>query len=106
MSKKHLEFDPLTIGKRIREMRLARRLNQDELAELCGLSTSLIGQIERGEKSPSLSTSILLCRFFDVSLDTLILGRADAICDQSNCPLYSDLEQLVQKYKGRTSIIK
>ena len=87
------------IGARIRELRRERGLNQEEVAELSELSTSLIGHIERGEKSPSLGTVMVLCQVFHVSMDYLIWGRADVICDREHCPLYQDMAQIISKYQ-------
>lgn len=44
------------LGKRIREARLRQGMSQEELSEKCSINPSYIGQIERGEKSPSLQT--------------------------------------------------
>lgn len=44
------------IGTMIREKRNSQRLTQEELAEKVGLSTGMIGQIERGETMPSIES--------------------------------------------------
>ena len=46
----------LMFGKRIRSLRQAQNISQEKLAELCGLHPTYIGQIERGEKSPTLDS--------------------------------------------------
>lgn len=46
------------IGKQIREARLQKSWNQDQLAEKTNLSLAYIGMIERGEKIPKLETFI------------------------------------------------
>lgn len=51
MSGIHIE-----IGNRIRQLRLKKGFSQEKLAELSDLNTSYIGQIERGEKNPSVDT--------------------------------------------------
>lgn len=43
-------------GKRIREIRKSKKLSIVELADLVGVSKSLISQVERGDVFPSLST--------------------------------------------------
>lgn len=47
-----------SIGKHISEFRHLRKLRQEDLAEITGLSTNYIGAVERGEKIPSLETFI------------------------------------------------
>lgn len=42
-----------SIGKHISEFRHLRKLRQEDLAELTGLSTNYIGAVERGEKIAS-----------------------------------------------------
>ena len=47
-----------SIGMHIREIRLQRKLTQEQLAEKVTLSPNYLGAIERGEKIPSLETLI------------------------------------------------
>lgn len=44
------------IGNRIRQLRIKKGFSQEKLAELSELNTSYIGQVERGEKNPSVDT--------------------------------------------------
>ena len=48
-----------SIGKNIREARLALNLRQEDLAERTDLSAKYIGMIERGEKVPALQTLVI-----------------------------------------------
>ncbi len=43
-------------GKRIRGIRISKKISQEKMAELCGLHPTYIGQLERGEKSPTLES--------------------------------------------------
>lgn len=47
---------PLRIlfGKRVRELRLATGLKQDEFAEKCGFARSYMSRVETGGANPSL----------------------------------------------------
>lgn len=45
-----------SIGENIRLLRIARNLSQEQLALNAGVNTSYIGQIERGEKNPTIKT--------------------------------------------------
>lgn len=61
-----------TIGRNIREYRLAKKLRQEDLAEKAGLSANYIGMVERGEKTPSLETFITLINVLEVSADVIL----------------------------------
>ncbi|TYP49220.1 helix-turn-helix domain-containing protein [Thermosediminibacter litoriperuensis] len=60
------------IGKRIRQIRLQRDLTQEELGERANLHYSYIGQVERGDKIPSLKTLSKIAKALNVSLDYVL----------------------------------
>lgn len=62
----------IRIGKSIREARKRRRLSQEALAELAGINRSFLGEIERGEATPSIQTLQKLANGMDVKLSELI----------------------------------
>ncbi len=61
-----------TIGLNIRKYRNKKKLRQDQLAELTGLSTNYIGMLERGEKIPALETFLKIANALEVSSDMLL----------------------------------
>jgi len=65
---------PKRFGDHIRELRQARSLTQQELAEQSALSVDAIRRIERGVLSPSLDTLQKLSRGLRLSLSTLFQG--------------------------------
>ena len=65
-------MDYIALGKRIREERLKLHMTQEQLVEEANLSTSYIGQIERGERSLSLETLIALVNRLGVTVDYLL----------------------------------
>ena len=54
-------MQPDSLGKKIRRLRINNCLSQARLAEAVDVSTNYIGQIERGDRTPSLETTIALC---------------------------------------------
>ena len=46
-----------TFGESVRRWREERGFTQEQLSELVGMSTSMVGQIERGEKNTTLETA-------------------------------------------------
>ena len=61
------------LGHRIRTARREKGITQERLAEKANLSTTYIGRLERGEKTPSIDTLVTLAEALEVSpLDILI----------------------------------
>ena len=65
-------MDLSVIGKQIREARLQKSWNQDQLAEKTNLSLAYIGMIERGEKIPKLETFIRIINTLEISADVVL----------------------------------
>jgi len=60
------------IGQQIKNERGKRKLTQEKLAELCGLSTDYIGKIERGKQLPTLKTLHHIARVLNTTLSHLL----------------------------------
>ena len=59
------------IGERIRNYRNHEGLNQEQLAERCGLHATYIGQLERGEKNATLESIEKIVKGLNISFETL-----------------------------------
>lgn len=56
------------LGKRLRSLREARGLSQEQLAALCGLDRTYVGGIERGERNFSVLKAMALAAALSVSI--------------------------------------
>lgn len=63
-----------TLGRRVRDRRIALGLSQEKLGELAGLHRNLIGLIERGETNPTLLNLSRLAKALRMSLVDLLKG--------------------------------
>ena len=61
-----------SIGKNIRAYRMRKKMRQEDLAELTGLSVTYLGMVERGEKLPALETFIRILNALEVSSDVIL----------------------------------
>jgi transcriptional regulator with XRE-family HTH domain len=61
-------------GNRIRELREAKGLSQEELADLGGIHRTYLGGIERGERNPTLLSLLKLAKALDTSPAKLLEG--------------------------------
>lgn len=71
------EVDYFALGDRIKQIRKAKSITQDQLSEACSLSTSYIGHIERGSRTLSVETLFKIATKLDVSVDYLLLDSAE-----------------------------
>ncbi len=86
-------------GARIRALRLAKKLDQIELAELLNVSHGYISRIESGSRGCSVDLLIQISEIFDTSLDYLILGKCRDIPNTAHIKgsiqaLIEDLNQI------------
>lgn len=63
------------LGARLRELRLARHLTQEQLAERAGLSYKFIGEVERGRGNPTLTTLGALADALQIYVRDLLPAR-------------------------------
>lgn len=64
-----------TVGKTINRLRKSKQLTLDQLASLCGVSKSMLSQIERNETNPTLAIVWRLAEALDQTIDDLIRGE-------------------------------
>ena len=94
-------------GRRIREERKKLNLTQEKLAEDVNLSTAYIGQIERGERSPTLESIVAIANRLSVTVDYLL---TDSVNPDGNSALNVWLQLLEgrseQEVKMAVNIVK
>lgn len=65
-----------TVGQRIRDLRVARKLTQPQLAKALGITQGSITDLETGKsKAPASQTLTKLARLFEVDPEWLMTGK-------------------------------
>lgn len=82
-------MDYNALGTRIRQERIKQNLTQEKLAELCGLSDSYIGIVERAEKHITVDTLVKIATALGVGADYLL-------CDSMKNLHNSKLDSLIR----------
>lgn len=87
----NIEINTKSIGQRIRQEREKLDLSREKFAEILGISSYYIGQLERGERQMSLSVLVKISNFLHLSLDYIVFGNAphDANLVNEACNVYS-----------------
>jgi transcriptional regulator with XRE-family HTH domain len=65
------------VGSRVRELREARNMTQDDLVGLLGLTRPAVSRIESGERGLAAAELAALAAHFGVSADYLLFGERD-----------------------------
>ena len=65
----------LTVGRELKSIRQSRGLTLDELAEMTGVSKPMLGQIERGQSSPTINTLWKIATGLKAPLSSLLRER-------------------------------
>ncbi|QYH39463.1 helix-turn-helix transcriptional regulator [Algoriphagus sp. NBT04N3] len=56
---------------RIRDLRVAKNMTQEDLAEIIGVSRQTINAIEKEKFDPSLPTAFKLSKLFELSIEEI-----------------------------------
>ena len=109
MSEKTIEQK---IGQRIQMLRKAKGYTQQVFAEMIGLSTNYLSDIERGNSTPRMEKFVAIintlgCSADDVFMDVIDYGykvkasriseQLDALSDEERAKAFAVLEALISK---------
>ena len=84
----------------LRQLRDKKGIEQKDIAEYLGVTTSAYGHYEKGRREPSLDVLVKLAAFFNVSLDYLVTGKqTDKEAPQSRMEqIFNELSPTAQSY--------
>ena len=79
--------------RRIRELRAQREWSLDELSAACGVSRSMLSQIERNQANPTLAVAFRIAEAFEMSLGELVetpeaTSRIDVVRSEDRAHFY------------------
>lgn len=95
--------DAKTFGRRIKEAREKKELNQKQLAEKLGITPQALSSYETGKKLPPMETTVNIAKELDISLDWLFgLPERSA---QAEILTLADVVDLIEKL-SRYTILK
>ena len=75
------------VGHRIRYYRKQQGLSQEALAERCGFHPTYIGQLERGEKNPSIESVHRITMSLHISMSAFLENIDGMDSREENIPL-------------------
>ena len=89
------------IGANIRKCRASKGMRQEDLAEETNLSTTYIGMVERGEKTPSLETFVSILNALGTSADVILCDVLNTGYTVKNSLLNDKLSKLSEDDRNK-----
>jgi transcriptional regulator with XRE-family HTH domain len=98
----------MTIGERIKELRVAKKLTQTGLAKIVGMSYIQIGRYETQKSNPSSDVLHKLANALDTTTDFLMQGSSDEVVSTqlTDKELLSQFKQVEKLNKEDKHLIK
>lgn len=88
-----------TFGRRLQQLRKSKNLSQEDFADIMDVSRQSISKWENDNAYPEMNKLIFMSKYFDVSLDNLVLGnQMEEIPETENNS--SDLNVLVKAIRS------
>lgn len=84
------------LSQMIRDKRKELSISQEKLAEMVGVTTSFVGQVERGESQPSIETLFAFVQSLKLDVTSLFFGITDS---QTSIQEVSDLAERMDDKK-------
>jgi len=92
-------MDYVKLGEKIKRERVHNRLTQEMLAEMAEITSSYVGQIERGERKVTLSKLVRIANVLNVSVDYLLSDTIDTIDDDLEIEVKNAMNNMAEKDK-------
>lgn len=70
--------DGIEMKNKLEEVRKARGMKQEELADAMEVSRQTIGSLENGRYNPSILLAFKLARYFEMSIEELFIYEEDS----------------------------
>ena len=73
----------MSVGKRLKEFRLVKKITQEGLATLLNIATKNISDYETGKTAPSLHSLQIIRNTYDLNLDWLLTGQGSMFISEN-----------------------
>ena len=92
-------MDYMKLGEKIKKERMRNRLTQEMLAEMADITSSYVGQIERGERKVTLSKLVRIANVLNVSVDYLLSDNVELTDDNLQVEIKNAMNNMEEKDK-------
>ncbi|MDQ0113716.1 transcriptional regulator with XRE-family HTH domain [Paenibacillus harenae] len=90
----------MDLGKRIRLIRREQKRTQEEIAEICGITKSMLSKIESGSAMPAVSTLMKIANALGVKVSDLLEEQTSNDTVMVSASQYEDVSKWLNTNKG------
>ena len=92
-------MDYMKLGEKLKKERIRKRLTQETLAEMADITSSYVGQIERGERKVTLAKLVRIANVLNVSIDYLLSDTVELVDDNLQVEIKNAMNNMEEKDK-------
>jgi transcriptional regulator with XRE-family HTH domain len=89
----------MTIQQKLIALRKKKNISQEKLAELIGISRQAITKWECGESLPEIENIVLLCKYYGITIDSLL--KNEEACNSNTIPNYEEIDLVIFLCKAK-----
>lgn len=93
------------IGKKIKQLRRMKDVNQTQLAEAIGVKPQTISQYETGTTTPSLEKMTELAIYFGVNSSIILNGILDDEPKEKSVNIIEEMQSTIEYLKGQVNLL-
>ncbi len=97
MNSNYSSINKKQLGKKIKFAREEHNYTQYQLACLIGVSSNFFGDVERGNKLPSLETLVRLSNALKISMDFLLSDSLQNFVEEDDSIVYTNKQMAILK---------
>lgn len=92
--------DNFSLGNRLKDIRIQKKLSQEEVAFRAEITTAYYGLVERNKKNPTVKILGKICSAMDIDIcqifqtDNVSTGKYDEITEQIICQLNGTSDEI------------
>lgn len=94
-------YNPIEVGKRIKKVRIAEKVTQEDLSEEMCISREMLSRIENGKNTCAPDHLMFLCQRFDKKADYFYFGDKYEKSEMSRLEIINEIKEILGRVENQ-----
>lgn len=94
-------YNPIEVGKRIKKVRIAEKVTQEDLSEEMCISREMLSRIENGKNTCAPDHLMFLCQRFDKKADYFYFGDEYEKSGMSRLEIINEIKEILGRVENQ-----